>query len=172
MGTFRKAWTLHRSTARSSSTTDSITSHQRSEERIGTCTYQNGKRMAAAGPWRPANTAAGLRYVLFMFLTDLKDPSRSYRETGPVISWLPSAMNAIGDVSNVVFSNGWVARPDGKVFIYYASSDTRIACSCLFRGTNCWITSCIHRRDGLRSGRKRSASAFQLIKRNIDAAKK
>jgi 4-O-beta-D-mannosyl-D-glucose phosphorylase len=71
------------------------------------------------------NTAAGLRYVLYLFLTDLKDPSKVLaRPQGYFIA--PEGMERIGDVSNVVFSNGWVKRDDGQVLIYYASSDTRM----------------------------------------------
>ena len=71
------------------------------------------------------NTAAGLRYVLYMFMTDLKDPSRQiYKPGGYFLA--PEGEERIGDVSNVAFSNGWIADPDGTVFIYYASSDTRI----------------------------------------------
>jgi 4-O-beta-D-mannosyl-D-glucose phosphorylase len=70
------------------------------------------------------NTAAGLRYVLYMFMTDLKDPSLViYKPAGHFIA--PDGEERVGDVSNVVFSNGWVER-DGTVFIYYASSDTRM----------------------------------------------
>lgn len=71
------------------------------------------------------NTAAGLRYVLYMFMTDLKDPSKTiYKPGGYFLA--PEGEERIGDVSNVVFSNGWIADEDGKVFIYYASSDTRL----------------------------------------------
>jgi 4-O-beta-D-mannosyl-D-glucose phosphorylase len=71
------------------------------------------------------NTAAGLRYVLYMFLTDLKKPQRvTHRPAGYFLA--PWGGERVGDVSNVVFSCGWVARRDGAVFIYYASSDTRI----------------------------------------------
>ncbi len=71
------------------------------------------------------NTAAGLRYVLYLFVTDLKDPSKQiYKPGGYFLA--PEGEERIGDVSNVVFSNGWIANEDGKVFIYYASSDTRI----------------------------------------------
>jgi 4-O-beta-D-mannosyl-D-glucose phosphorylase len=70
------------------------------------------------------NTAAGLRYVLYMFMTDLHDPSKViYKPAGHFIA--PEGEERVGDVSNVVFSNGWVER-DGTVFIYYASSDTRM----------------------------------------------
>ena len=71
------------------------------------------------------NTAAGLRYVLYLFLTDLADPTRIIAKPGGYFI-APEGEERVGDVSNVVFSNGWVARPDGTVFIYYASSDTRL----------------------------------------------
>jgi 4-O-beta-D-mannosyl-D-glucose phosphorylase len=71
------------------------------------------------------NTAAGLRYVLYLFLTDLADPTRLLaKPAGYFLA--PEGGERVGDVSNVVFSNGWVARPDGTVLIYYASSDTRL----------------------------------------------
>src|SRR5450755_3031683 len=71
------------------------------------------------------NTAAGLRYVLYIFVTDLKDPSKlTHKPAGYFLA--PEGEERTGDVSNVAFSNGWIAGPDGKVFIYYASSDTRI----------------------------------------------
>lgn len=71
------------------------------------------------------NTAAGLRYVLYMFMTDLQDPSKViHKPAGHFIA--PEGEERVGDVSNVVFSNGWVARPDGTVYIYYGSSDTRM----------------------------------------------
>lgn len=71
------------------------------------------------------NTAAGLRYVLYMFMTDLKDPSRViHRPGGHFIA--PENDERVGDVSNVAFSNGWVARKNGDMFIYYGSSDTRM----------------------------------------------
>jgi 4-O-beta-D-mannosyl-D-glucose phosphorylase len=71
------------------------------------------------------NTAAGLRYVLYVFMTDLKDLTKVlHKPSGYFIA--PEGIERIGDVSNVVFSNGWIADEDGKVFIYYASSDTRL----------------------------------------------
>ena len=71
------------------------------------------------------NTAAGLRYVLYLFLTDLKDPAKVTAHPGGYFL-APEGEERIGDVSNVTFSNGWVKRADGKVFIYYGSSDTRM----------------------------------------------
>jgi len=71
------------------------------------------------------NTAAGLRYVLYMFMTDLNEPWRvTHAPAGYFMA--PRGHERVGDVSNVLFSNGWIADPDGTVFIYYASSDTRV----------------------------------------------
>lgn len=69
-------------------------------------------------------TAAGLRYVLYAFLSDLKEPWKVTHAPGGFFI-APEGDERIGDVSNVVFSNGMVARENGDVFIYYASSDTR-----------------------------------------------
>ena len=69
--------------------------------------------------------AAGLRYVLYVFLCDLAEPWRVIRRPGGYFI-APRGAERLGDVSNVVFSNGAVARDDGTVFIYYASSDTRL----------------------------------------------
>jgi 4-O-beta-D-mannosyl-D-glucose phosphorylase len=71
------------------------------------------------------NTAAGLRYVLYMFMTSLEKPWQIIHAPGGYFI-APEGEERIGDVSNVVFSNGWIARADGKVLIYYASSDTRL----------------------------------------------
>src|SRR5436190_2257034 len=71
------------------------------------------------------NTAAGLRYVLYMFMTDLYDLTKViYKPAGYLMA--PEGEERVGDVSNVLFSNGWIADNDGTVYIYYASSDTRI----------------------------------------------
>ena len=71
------------------------------------------------------NTAAGLRYTLYMFMTDLNDISKViYKPAGHFMA--PEGIERIGDVSNVVFSNGWIEDSDGTVYIYYASSDTRM----------------------------------------------
>ena len=71
------------------------------------------------------NTAAGLRYVLYAFATDLQDPSRVIAEPGGMLLG-PMGRERVGDVSNVTFTNGAIADDDGKVYIYYASSDTRM----------------------------------------------
>lgn len=71
------------------------------------------------------NCAAGLRYVLYLYLTDLQDSTKLIAEPAGYFM-APQGDERIGDVSNVLFSNGWIADEDGKVFIYYASSDTRM----------------------------------------------
>ncbi|MBD5474919.1 MAG: glycosidase [Lachnospiraceae bacterium] len=71
------------------------------------------------------NTAAGLRYVIYAFATDLNDPSKVIAEpSGMLIG--PREGERVGDVSNVVFTNGAIAKDNGEVYIYYASSDTRM----------------------------------------------
>lgn len=71
------------------------------------------------------NTAAGLRYVLYSFMTDLNEPWKViHKPAGHLIA--PEGSERLGDVSNVVFSNGWVVNDAGDVNIYYASSDTRM----------------------------------------------
>ncbi len=70
------------------------------------------------------NTAAGLRYVIYVFMTDLNEPWKLTHSPGGFFI-APEGEERIGDVSNVVFTNGLVARDNGEVLIYYASSDTR-----------------------------------------------
>jgi 4-O-beta-D-mannosyl-D-glucose phosphorylase len=71
------------------------------------------------------NTAAGLRYVLYMFMTELERPwIVTHRPAGHFIA--PQGEERVGDVSNVTFSNGWIVNENNEVFIYYASSDTRM----------------------------------------------
>lgn len=69
--------------------------------------------------------AAGLRYVLYLYMTSLEDPTKTIAEPGGYLL-APVDEERIGDVSNVLFSNGWIADEDGTVYIYYASSDTRM----------------------------------------------
>ena len=70
-------------------------------------------------------TADGLRYVLYMYMTSLDDPTRVIAQPG---GWflVPEADEYVGDVMNVAFSNGWIADDDGRVLIYYATADTRL----------------------------------------------
>jgi 4-O-beta-D-mannosyl-D-glucose phosphorylase len=69
--------------------------------------------------------AAGLRYVLYMYMTSLTDPSEMIAEPAGFLM-APEGEERIGDVSNVLFTNGWIADDNGKVYLYYASSDTRM----------------------------------------------
>ena len=71
------------------------------------------------------NTAAGLRYVVYCFATALDDPTRVIAEPGGFLIG-PWGYERVGDVSNVAFTNGAIVGPDGTVYIYYASSDTRL----------------------------------------------
>jgi 4-O-beta-D-mannosyl-D-glucose phosphorylase len=71
------------------------------------------------------NTAAGLRYVLYAMLSDLRNPNIvTHRPSGFLI--VPEGEERVGDVSNVVFCNGAIVKENGEIFIYYASSDTRM----------------------------------------------
>ena len=71
------------------------------------------------------NTAAGLRYVIYAFATDIDDPSKIIAEPSGLLIG-PRREERMGDVSNVVFTNGAIVKENGEVFIYYASSDTRL----------------------------------------------
>ncbi len=94
--------------------------------------------------------ASGLRYVLYMYMTALDDPTRVIAEPGGFFM-APEGWEYVGDVMNVVFTNGWIADGDGRIFIYYASSDTRlhVATSTVDRLVDyCMNTPA----DGLRTG--------------------
>ena len=94
--------------------------------------------------------ASGLRYVLYMYMTALDDPTRVIAQPGGFFM-APDGWEYVGDVMNVLFANGWIADEDGKVFIYYASSDTRlhVATSTVDR----LVDYCLHTpADGLRTG--------------------
>ena len=94
--------------------------------------------------------ASGLRYVLYLYMTALDDPSRVIAEPAGYFM-APQDGEYIGDVMDVLFSNGWIADGDGKVFIYYASSDTRlhVATSTVDR----LVDYCLHTEpDGYRTG--------------------
>ena len=69
--------------------------------------------------------AAGLRYVLYMYMTSLDNPAQVIASPAGYLM-APVGSERVGDVSNVLFSNGWIADPDGTVYLYYASSDTRM----------------------------------------------
>ena len=109
--------------------------------------------------------ASGLRYVLYMYMTALDDPTRVIAEPAGFFM-APEGNEYIGDVMNVLFSNGWICDPDGKVFIYYASSDTRlhVATSTVDR----LVDYCLHTApDGLRTGLS-VKTLNELIDRNLD----
>lgn len=71
------------------------------------------------------NTAAGLRYVLYAYATDLYDPGKVIAEPGGLLLG-PLGWERVGDVSNVVFSNGAIVEENGDILLYYAGSDTRV----------------------------------------------
>ncbi|MBY0543058.1 MAG: glycosidase [Sphingobacteriaceae bacterium] len=110
------------------------------------------------------NTAAGLRYVLYMFMTDLNDLTKVIHKPGGYFL-APDNEERVGDVSNVAFCNGWIAEDDGSVYIYYASSDTRmhVATSTIQQLVD-YVT--MNPEDGLRS-----ASSVQTIVDIIDKNK-
>jgi 4-O-beta-D-mannosyl-D-glucose phosphorylase len=107
------------------------------------------------------NTAAGLRYVLYLFMTSLDDLTRIvHKPAGYFLA--PEGEERVGDVSNVAFGNGWILDDDGRVFIYYASSDTRlhVATSTLGQLLDYVVNT---PEDGLRS-----AASVQKINELID----
>jgi len=112
--------------------------------------------------------ASGLRYVLYLYMTALDDPPRVIAE--PAGYFLaPQGGEYIGDVMNVLFTNGWIADPDGKVFIYYASSDTRmhVATSTVDR----LVDYCLHTApDGFRTGLT-VETLNRLIDKNLQTTK-
>ena len=109
------------------------------------------------------NTAAGLRYVLYAFMTSLDDPSKVIYSPGGYFL-APQGSERVGDVSNVVFSNGLVVKEDGTAFLYYASSDTRMHVATSTVDKLCdWVKNTPS--DPLTS-RKCVEQRIELIKRN------
>ncbi|WP_305852146.1 glycosidase [Sphingobacterium sp. HMA12] len=106
-------------------------------------------------------TAAGLRYVLYLYLTSLEDPSELIAEPAGYLM-APEGEERVGDVSNVLFSNGWIMDVDGTVYIYYASSDTRthVAVSSVTKLLDYCLNTA---EDGLRS-----AESLRKVIRLID----
>ncbi len=107
--------------------------------------------------------AAGLRYVLYMFITSLEDPAKIIAQPAGYFM-APEGEERVGDVSNVLFSNGWIADDDGTVYIYYASSDSRqhVAVSSIDK----LVDYCMNTvPDGLRSATS-LATLSNLIKKN------
>jgi 4-O-beta-D-mannosyl-D-glucose phosphorylase len=109
------------------------------------------------------NTAAGLRYVIYLYLSDQHEPWKVTHQPGGYFI-APIGDERVGDVSNVAFSNGWVSRADGTVFIYYASADTRVhvATSSIDRLLDYVINT---PEDGLRSAAS-VQQRLELIRRN------
>lgn len=107
--------------------------------------------------------AAGLRYVLYLYMTALEDPTKIIAQPGGYFM-APENEERVGDVSNVLFSNGWIADDDGKVFIYYASSDTRmhVAVSSIQKLTDYCLNT---PPDGFRSAASVN-SLIELISKN------
>ncbi len=107
--------------------------------------------------------AAGLRYVLYLYMTALEDPTKVIAQPGGYFL-APIGDERVGDVSNVLFSNGWIADEDGKVFIYYASCDTRMHVA--VSTVEILVDYCMNTpEDGLRSAAS-VAKINKLIDRN------
>ena len=109
--------------------------------------------------------ASGLRYVLYMYMTSLDEPWRKIASPGGYLM-APVGEEYVGDVMNVLFTNGWIADEDGKVYIYYASSDTRmhVATSTIDR----LVDYCLNTpEDGLTTGNS-VKSINRLIDKNLN----
>ncbi|MCD8134498.1 MAG: glycosidase [Parabacteroides gordonii] len=107
--------------------------------------------------------AAGLRYVLYLYMTALDDPTKVIAQPGGYFL-APKGDERVGDVSNVLFSNGWIADEDGTVFIYYASCDTRMHVA--VSTVDLLVDYCMNTpQDGLRSAAS-VARVNELIDRN------
>ena len=119
---------------------DDITNAEVKEEKIIDCRYYHTIKEVKNGEGpHPIKTpkgwlhlahgvrgcASGLRYVLYMYMTALDEPWREIATPGGYFM-APVGEEYIGDVMNVLFTNGWIADEDGTVYIYYASSDTRM----------------------------------------------
>jgi 4-O-beta-D-mannosyl-D-glucose phosphorylase len=111
------------------------------------------------------NCAAGLRYTLYLFMTALDDPTRVIHKPAGLFMG-PLGEERVGDVSNVLFSNGWIADEDGRLFIYYASSDTRmhVATSTLDQ----LVDYCVNTPED----RYRSAASVETVNALIDRNKR
>ena len=107
--------------------------------------------------------AAGLRYVLYMFMTSLEDPSKVIARPGGHFL-APYEGERVGDVSNVTFSNGWVELPDGTVLIYYGASDTR--CYVARSTVDKLVDWCLHTPEEAYTTRKSVDQRLALIRAN------
>ncbi|MCQ2324611.1 MAG: glycosidase [Paludibacteraceae bacterium] len=107
--------------------------------------------------------ASGLRYVLYMYMTALDEPWRAIAQPGGFFM-APEGEEFIGDVMNVLFSNGWVVNEKGEVFIYYASSDTRLHVAT--STVNQLVDYCLHTpADGLTTASS-VATIKEMVQRN------
>ena len=107
------------------------------------------------------NCAAGLRYVLYLYMTSLQDPAQPVAAPAGYFM-APEGEERVGDVSNVLFSNGWIADNDGTVYIYYASCDTRIHVAT--SSVNRLVDYCLNTsQDGLTT-----AASVETLKKLID----
>ena len=107
--------------------------------------------------------AAGLRYVLYMFMTSLDDPAKvTARPGGHLLS--PHGTERVGDVSNVTFSNGWVRLPDDTVLMYYGGSDTR--CYVARSSVAKLVDWCLHTPEDGRTSRGCVDQRLALIRAN------
>lgn len=113
--------------------------------------------------------AAGLRYTLYMFMTSLEDPTKVIARPGGHFMG-PKGIERVGDVSNVLFVNGWIRTENDDVFIYYASSDTRmhVATSTIDR----LVDYCIHTPEDLNHSHLSVQQRIELINKNKTRAKK
>jgi 4-O-beta-D-mannosyl-D-glucose phosphorylase len=109
-------------------------------------------------------TASGLRYVVYAFMTDLDEPWRVIAEPGGYLI-APVGDELVGDVLNVAFSCGWVARDDGSLFIYYASSDSR--CHVATTTVERLLDYCLNTPSDPRFTADCVAQRIELIDRNL-----
>ena len=115
------------------------------------------------------NTAAGLRYVLYMFVTDLDEPWRvMHRPGGHFLA--PEGAERVGDVSNVAFCNGWTIDLQGNVFIYYASADTRLHVATTTR--DALIDYCLNTPEDPLTSRACVEQRTTLIRNNLEFSKR
>lgn len=115
------------------------------------------------------NTAAGLRYVLYMFMTARDEPNKVIHAPGGHLL-APEGIERVGDVSNVVFCNGLIAKEGGEVYIYYASSDTRIHVAATT--VDKLVDACVHTPEDLLRSRASVEQRTDLISRNLEFMKK
>ena len=110
-------------------------------------------------------TAAGFRYVLYLYVTSLSDPSKIIAEPGGYFM-APDGDERVGDVSNVLFSNGWIVQEDGAVFIYYASSDTRMHVA--VSSVELLLDYCFNTKPDNFSSKKSLENVLKLIQNNVN----